>query len=369
MEEIFLPAMGMAMESATLVEWHKREGEEVAAGEEVAVVESDKSAVGLNAPIGGRLGRHLYEIGDEVPAGATVARVLTGAETEPSDGEAALAAVAPPTAAQVAAAEETPAPTPPPGRSPHRLSPRERAGRHQVATAAAAPADPAPISPAPAMRLEHGAPATVSPDRVARRRAAIAENVTRSWREVPHFEVSRELDVDGLPTAVTRLRRQEPDVTLTDFLLAAVVRALRQQGRTPDVGLAVATKAGVAVTVLRSLEPTPAEITPVRRPAVEQARALRAERDPGPAPFLTLSNLGALGVSWFTGIIPIGQQALLTTGSVLERPVVRSGQVVAGATMNAVLTSDHRLLDGIDAAHMLRAFDRELRDVLAEVNE
>jgi pyruvate dehydrogenase E2 component (dihydrolipoamide acetyltransferase) len=364
-EEIFLPAMGMAMESATLVEWLRQEGEPVTAGEEVAVVESDKSTVGLTAPASGHLGRHLFAVGEAVPAGATVARVLVGGEHE--EGTTDGARVPEPEPAAVPAAERweargsaTAAADPAAagaagGRPPNRLSPRERYRR------------------ASAARARRAAPGRTAappvPTREERRRSVISASVSESWREIPHFGVSRVIAADAPPEALRRLRRRQPDLTVTDLFLAAVVRVLGASGRPPDVGLAVATRAGVALTVLRELESTPEAITESRERAVAEARALRGAVPDGPAPFVTLSNIGALGVSWFTGIVPIGQQALLTTGSVLEQPVVRSGKVVVGATFNAVLNADHRNLDGIDAARLLRDFDRGLQDVLEEVEE
>ncbi len=360
MEEIFLPAMGMAMESATLVEWLRQEGEPVTAGEEVAVVESDKSTVGLTAPASGHLGRHLFAVGDAVPAGATVARVLVGEEREEGSADESPVPAAAPTdhwsdAGGGPAAAANPGAAGAAGaRPPNRLSPRERYRRASAARARHAGA---------------GRPAaTPVPTREERRRSVISTSVGESWREIPHFGVSRVIGADALPEALRRLRRRQPDLTVTDFLLAAVLRVLSASGRPSDVGLAVATRAGVALTVLRGLESTPEAITEPRERAVAEARALRGAPD-GAAPFLTLSNIGALGVSWFTGIIPIGQQALLTTGSVLEQPVVRSGKVVVGASFNAVLNADHRSLDGIDAARLLRDFDRGLQDVLQEVEE
>ncbi len=356
MEEIFLPAMGMAMESATLVEWLKQEGEPVTAGEEVALVEGDKSTVGLTAPAGGRLGRHLFAIGDSVPAGATVARVLVGDEREDAAGAADRvlepAAATAESAARVATPDKARAPAG--GRPPHRLSPRERFRRAPAARTPQVPRRPT---------------ARPAPTREERRRTVIAARVSESWREIPHFGVSRVISADPLPEALRRLRDRRPDLTVTDFLLAAVVRVLRASGQAPDVGLAVATRAGVALTVLRGLEDTPEAIADPRGRAVDEARELRGEADSGAPPFLTLSNIGALGVSWFTGIIPFGQQALLTTGSVLEQPAVRSGKVVVGASFNAVLNADHRTLDGIDAARLLRDFDRGLQDVLQDVEE
>jgi pyruvate dehydrogenase E2 component (dihydrolipoamide acetyltransferase) len=68
---------------------------------------------------------------------------------------------------------------------------------------------------------------------------------------------------------------------------------------------------------------------------------------------MTLSNLGTHGAGWFTGIIPFGQQGLLTVGTLTQRPVVRDGRLAVGWQLSAVLNVDHRVWDGADAADLL----------------
>ena len=75
-------------------------------------------------------------------------------------------------------------------------------------------------------------------------------------------------------------------------------------------------------------------------------------------PLVTLSNLGTHGVRWFTGIIPLGQRGLLTTGSLEQRCVVRKGRLGVGWELSAVLNVDHRVWDGADAAVLLRPWPR-----------
>ena len=77
-------------------------------------------------------------------------------------------------------------------------------------------------------------------------------------------------------------------------------------------------------------------------------------------PRITLSNLGTHGVRWFTGIIPVGQQGLLTVGALEQRPVVRSGRLAVGWEFSAILNVDHRIWDGADAADLLAAFAHDV---------
>jgi len=75
-EEIFVPAVGMALEEATLVEWLKQPGDVVGAGDAVAVVDTDKSTIEIEAETNGVLGPHLYEVGAAVPVGSPITHVL-----------------------------------------------------------------------------------------------------------------------------------------------------------------------------------------------------------------------------------------------------------------------------------------------------
>ena len=90
MEDIFIPALGMAMEEASLVEWLKDPGDPIAAGDQVAIIETDKAMLELTAATNGVLGAHRFAEGDQVPAGRTVTVVLGPGESE--DDSAAAAA-------------------------------------------------------------------------------------------------------------------------------------------------------------------------------------------------------------------------------------------------------------------------------------
>ena len=96
MEEIFVPALGMAMEQAILVEWLKQPGDPVEAGEDIALIETDKSTVELTATTSGHLGAHRFEAGANVPVGSTITEVLAAGEgaTASADPASPLGALA-----------------------------------------------------------------------------------------------------------------------------------------------------------------------------------------------------------------------------------------------------------------------------------
>ena len=89
-------------------------------------------------------------------------------------------------------------------------------------------------------------------------------------------------------------------------------------------------------------------------------RGRRSLRSRPITPLVTLSNLGTHGVEWFTGIIPLGQRGLLTTGTLAQRPVVKDGRLSVAWRLTAILNVDHRVWDGLDAAELLSDFDNQI---------
>jgi pyruvate dehydrogenase E2 component (dihydrolipoamide acetyltransferase) len=386
MEEIFVPASGMAMEDVLFTEWLKQPGDEVAPGEPVAVVETDKSTVELSGTTAGRLSRHLVEAGARVPGGTTVAYLLVADETEPGAGadDGASSATAS-VEDKTGAAQPEPKPagraSDGPGRSAdgrHRMSPRQRrAMAETTATGGRRPAGligngaggnrPTSTGPASTGPTSTGptrtGPALIGP--VPDERKATAALVTESWRTVPHFSVGRDLRVDGLLEAVSAGKAAGSSLTVTDFLLSALAQALESLGEVADLGLAVATEWGVLIPVLPSVAGLSLpEIAARRQAAVTRARNRRlASADSAPV-FATLSNLGPGGVTWFTGVIPVNQVALVTIGEVSLRPAVEGRGLVVAPMLTAVVTADHRRYDGADSARLLGAFSAKLRTVI-----
>lgn len=364
MEEIFVPASGMAMEEALLAEWLKNPGDRVAPGEAIAVVETDKASVELSAKGAGVLGRHLYTAGSTVSGGATVVYVLADGEVEPAtnrvgptDDLGAAVAEAAVDAVRVGAGDDPSGAASGDRRS---ISPRQRRAARLAAAGAPPPfsgftsQEPAPPEVAVSPRA---APARAATGDDSGFRQAIAAQVAESWRTIPHFAVGREVSARGLTSTLAVARRYNRNVTVTDFLLAAFGQALDRVGKSADVGLAVATEWGVVIPVVRECGATAFdELSARRAAAVERARGRRLTADDSLTPYASLSNLGTMGVDWFTGVVPLGQKALLAIGRIAERPAVEGRGIVVRPQFSATLTADHRELDGADSARLLGAF-------------
>ncbi|MEV4624248.1 2-oxo acid dehydrogenase subunit E2 [Asanoa sp. NPDC049573] len=407
-----MPALGMAMEEAILNEWVKAPGEAVAAGDVVAVVETDKSTYDLVASTAGVLGDRRYEEGAVVPVGTTVTVILAPGESsataaDPGDpassagepatprGEAVNAAAEPanqseeraipvgqpdlaPGATEAATGTDTDA-TPAP-RTPHRLSPRRRRlaalealrlhGMSEALdapavapTALSAPAQspvrPEPVSPVPASAPP--APAAARPPvrsaSMPRARAAIASAVSQSWATIPHFAVSRLIPADALRMAVAQATVPPARVTVTDALLRALALAVEDFDTPAPIGLSVATDRGVVNVSLAGLADVGLRrIARLRRDAVARARQGRLTVADSESAPVTLSNLGTHGVHWFTGIVPLGQGMLLTVGAIHDTLARDGDRIVDRPSFWATLNLDHREYDGADGARLLEAF-------------
>lgn len=356
MEEIFIPATGMAMEDAELVEWLKQPGEDIAADEPVALIETDKATTEVVATSGGVLSEHLHPVGARVAAGQAIAYVLAPGETSPlADGPAA-SEVANSAASQTEAAAPSPAAAT--ARTPHTESPRQRRLHREAETA------PVPV-PVPDDRTAVVADRPAS-DRSERARERIARAVGESWTTIPHFAVSREIDVTDLLARLPDRRRSAPLVSMTDLLLRALARSwsIFRAEADPSIGISVATDRGVInVTVPGAATTELVELAARRRTAVDRGRRGQLTASDLMTSSVTFSNLGTHGVDWFTGIIPIEQLALVTAGRARRAVVVKDDGFCIRDVMWVTVNLDHRYLDGADGAKLLEMFVAECREL------
>lgn len=200
----------------------------------------------------------------------------------------------------------------------------------------------------------------MSSARTDRFRRLIADRVTESWKTIPHFSVTREIDATPLLRSYRELRLTAPQITLTDLMVYALARSVPPaDGAYFDIGLAVASDFGVMMPSLKGASRLAlGDVMTARAEAVVRGRSGRLSTDDIAAmPRASLSNLGALGVDQFTGIVPLNQSSILTVGRVRERPAVEGGHVVVRPGFFASLNVDHRVLDGAEAARVLVAFD------------
>lgn len=355
MPEIVIQAVGVGMEEALLVRWLKQSGETIAVDDIIAEIDTDKATMDVVSPYAGTLGPHLAAEGEVVPVGTPIVEVLDGNEgvaTVPGQAGPAATSEALGTPAEAASALLGEGSE---GSQRHGLSPRARRLAAEARAEAGAPAQDAGTAPV------SGRAAPAAQSDAGRFRELIANKVSESWREIPHFTVSREVNAHALKARLQELRGQglEPRPTLTDLMLVALAHAVDGDGEPVDLGLAVATGHGVVIPVVRDvLAKSPAELASARQSAIDRARAGKLNAaDLSATPASTLSNLGSFGIDRFTGIVAVGQTSLLTVGRVQPRVVAdESGEISVQMMFDATLNADHRAIDGAEAARLLVAF-------------
>jgi len=386
--EVKLPRLGQGMESGTIVRWLKSEGEQVAKGEPLYELDTDKVTQEVEAEASGVLLKIAVPEG-EVEVGRTIAFI--GAEGEPVAVEA-------PAPAPAAPKEEEPVET---ARAPEREQQSVTNGRVKASPLArrlarergidlasvrgtgpegrivAEDVERAEVQPvrAPVAAAPSG---EVASEPLSNVRKTIARRLTEAWT-VPAFTLTVSADMTRANELVARRRELEPDVrvTVTDLLTRVCAQALvRHPGmnvqytddallRFPNanVGIAVAAPQGLVVPVVHNAEQlTLSQIAHVRGDLVSRARdaKLRAEDIEGGT--FTISNLGMFDVDQFVAVLNPPQASILAVGAAREQVVPRDGELFVVPLMTMTLTCDHRAVDGATGAEFLKTIKTFLED-------
>ena len=401
---VVMPALEMAQETGKVISWRKREGEQVAKGEPLLEVETDKAVVEVESPGDGILSSVSAREGAVVPVGQTIAWLLAPGEAPPiataptQTGRRTDSASAGGGAAS--AAVTTPAPPVP---TELRISPKARrlAREHGVdvtrlrgsgpggeilaedilqATKGAGAA--AATSPAVMPAAEKPQPTAGQIESLGTVGRLMAARTAQSWTTVPHFFVTRDVDAGGLLEAHARLsveveRAQGVKATLTDLLVALVARVLAKHPRMNaswaaegirhnseiNVAIAVAVEEGVVAPVLHKANLSKiAEIAMRRRELAERAKSSRLQPADITGGTFTISNLGMYNVDAFTAIIVPPQAAILAVGRATDRVIAVDGKPAVRPMMTLTLSTDHRVADGARAA----LFMNDLVDTIRE---
>ena len=405
--EVKVPRLGQGMESGTVVKWLKQEGEQVAKGEPLYELDTDKVTQEVESDFSGVLLKIAVPEG-EVPVGTTIAVIGEEGEevsVEAPSGNGAAGTEKPAEApkrepereeGREAAAEEAaraePEPEPAPtGDSGGRIkaSPlarriaRERGielsslrGTGPEGRIVAEDVERTEVQPAPA-----AAPA--APDEVERReltsiRRTIARRLTEAW-QVPVFQLQASADMSRVNALVVRLRERDPDVrvTVTDVLTKVCASALMRHREvnaqyteeaillfpTANVGIAVAAPQGLVVPVIRSAERLSlAQIAAARADVVGRARESKLRQDDLTDGTFTISNLGMYRVESFTAVLNPPQAAIVAVGATEDRVVAVDGELAVRPTATLTATFDHRAVDGAPAAEFLQSVKELLEE-------
>ncbi len=200
-------------------------------------------------------------------------------------------------------------------------------------------------------------------------RKTIAKRLGESKFTAPHYYLTIEVDMETAMTARKQMN-EIPDikVSFNDMVIKASAMAIRKHPQvnsqwTGDVtkiakhihmGVAVAVEEGLVVPVLRFADHmSMTQIGGNVKDLAEKARNKKLQPDEMEGSTFTVSNLGMFGITEFTSIINQPNSAILSVGAIVEKPVVRNGQIVVGHTMKVTLACDHRTVDGATGAAFL----------------
>jgi pyruvate dehydrogenase E2 component (dihydrolipoamide acetyltransferase) len=407
MREFKMPALGADMEAGLLVEWLVEPGDKVASGDIVCVVETQKGAIDVEIFEDGVIEELVVQPGEEVPVGATLARLDGKAAKEEGAAQAPKPLSLPkwpppplPSKAGRPAPRHPPVATAPPpagGRAMVSPAARRRADElgldpatltgtgidgsvtlADVEAAARAPLEkrPAATPPRPAAEAK---PARKGFD-PGEMRKAIAAAMQRSKREIPHYYLGQTIDfaaaADWLAAANASKpppERLMPAVLLLKATALALAEVPALNGHYEDgafrpgdgihVGWIVALRGGglVAPAIRDADKLGLPELMTALRDLVQRARTGGLRASELGSGTITVTSLGERGADSVIGVIYPPQVAIVGFGRIATRPWVVDGAVTARPLVETTLAADHRVCDGHLGGLLLAAIDRFLQ--------
>jgi pyruvate dehydrogenase E2 component (dihydrolipoamide acetyltransferase) len=407
-EVITMPRLSDTMEEGTVASWLKKVGDTVEEGDILAEIETDKATMEFESFYSGTL---LY-IGiqeggsapvDDVlaiigPAGTDVSGLLSG----PPPSQAAPPAPAAPAGEAASSTPEAPAAAPAPeagGGDRIFVSPLARkiaaekgidlsqvtgsgdSGRivkRDVENFVPAPRPAAPeqtpvAAQAPSGPVTPYVPAgeeAVEEVKNSQMRKVIARRLSESKFSAPHYYLTIEVDMEqAMASRVSINNLPDTKVSFNDMVVKACAMALRKHPQVNTswsaeamkynkhihIGVAVAVDDGLVVPVLKFADQM--SLTQIGAAVKDLAGRARIKKI-APAEMegstFTVSNLGMFGILEFTSIINQPNSAILSVGAIVEKPVVRNGEIKVGHTMKVTLACDHRTVDGATGSQFLQ---------------
>ncbi|XP_006661212.2 dihydrolipoyllysine-residue acetyltransferase component 4 of pyruvate dehydrogenase complex, chloroplastic-like [Oryza brachyantha] len=424
--EIFMPALSSTMTEGRIVSWTAAEGDRVAKGDPVVVVESDKADMDVETFYDGIVAVVLVPAGESAPVGAPIA-LLAESEEEVAVAQARAQALPkapgqeppPPPPHKAAPPPPPPAPakgiatphakklakehrvdiskvvgtgphgrvtgpdveaaagikpkpkgpkvTPPPPPHPHPPPPPPpRAAAHPAPPMPAAPRHPAVLPPVPG--------ATVEP--FTAMQAAVSRSMVESL-SVPTFRVGYSICTDKLDALCEKVKSK--GVTKTLLLVKAAAMALTQHpvvnascrdgksfsyNSSINIAVAVAIEGGLLTPVLEDVDKLDVYLLAQKwRGLLKKARMKQLQPNEYSSGTFALSNLGMFGVDRFDAILPPGQGAIMAVGG--SKPTVVANKDGFFSIKNEMLvnvTADHRIIYGADLAAFLQTFAKIVED-------
>ncbi|MFD2673446.1 dihydrolipoamide acetyltransferase family protein [Marinicrinis sediminis] len=414
------PELGEGLTEGEIVKWNIKAGDKIEEDDIIMEVQNDKAVVEVPAPVTGTVKEVKVEEGTVCTVGDIVALFEVEGEVE-GGGEAAAepeAASAAPEKAKEEEKKEEPAAAPAAAGNAADIDPREvlatpsvrklardkgvdirqvqgtgKSGKITREDVLSFANGDAPAATEEKQEAASGkapsAPAVPQGDRPEERvalkgiRKAIAGAMTKSVYTAPHVTIMDEVDV----TKLVELRKKAKPVaeqkgvkiTYLPFIVKALVAAVREYPalnasiddekseivykKYYNIGIATDTDNGLIVPVIEHADRRNIwNIADSIRDLATRGREGKLAPNEMRGSTISITNIGSAGGMFFTPVINHPEVAILGTGRISEKPVVKDGEIVIGQVMNLSLSFDHRLIDGATAQYAMNYIKKLLED-------
>jgi pyruvate dehydrogenase E2 component (dihydrolipoamide acetyltransferase) len=223
------------------------------------------------------------------------------------------------------------------------------------------------------------APGTYEEVALTPMRKVIAQRLQQAKSYIPHIYVRQEIDALPLSEAREQMKQGNLKVTINDFVIRACALALREHPnansgfnsatqsiilfKTVDISVAVTVEGGLITPIIRHADyKNLGEISVEIRELAGRAKTGKLQPSEYKGGSFTISNMGMFGVTDFCAIINPPQSCILAVGGIEETARVKNGQIVVGKKMSLVLSADHRVVDGAEAAKFIKSVQKYLEN-------
>jgi len=405
-EVITMPRLSDTMTEGKVAKWHKNVGDTVKEGDLLAEIETDKAVQDFESEFNGVLLKQGVEEGGAAPVDSVLA-IIGSAGTD-------ISAVGAPKAAAQSA--EKPAEQKAEVKTEEKVAPAANSsssdrvaisplakkmaqdkgvdinsvqgsgenGRivkkdienYQPAAKPAASAPAASAAPV-AVNFVQGEDTETQNSQV---RNIIAKRLSESKFSAPHYYLMVEINMDKAIEARKEINSlPDTKISFNDMIIKATAIALRKHPQVNsswagdkiihrgniNIGVAVAIPDGLVVPVLKNTDQmTYTQISASVKDMASRAKSKGLKANEMEGSTFSISNLGMFGIETFTSIINQPNSAILSVGAIIEKPIVKDGQIVVGNTMKLSLACDHRVVDGATGAQFLQTLRTYLESPL-----
>ncbi|WP_449387321.1 2-oxo acid dehydrogenase subunit E2 [Chryseobacterium lineare] len=407
-EVITMPRLSDTMTEGKVAKWHKNVGDTVKEGDLLAEIETDKAVQDFESEFNGVLLKQGVEEGGAAPVDSVLA--IIGPEGTDVSGVGAPKAAS--------SSEEKPAEQKPEAKSEEKAAPvanssssdrvaisplakkmaqdkgvdinsiqgsgengrivkKDIENYQPSAKPAASASSASPAAAQVALSFVQGEDTETPNSQV---RNVIAKRLSESKFSAPHYYLMVEINMDKAIEARKEINSlPDTKISFNDMIIKATAVALRKHPQVNsswagdkiihrgniNVGVAVAIPDGLVVPVLKNTDQMNyTQISAAVKDMAARAKnkGLKANEMEGST--FSISNLGMFGIETFTSIINQPNSAILSVGAIIEKPVVKNGQIVVGNIMKLSLACDHRVVDGATGAEFLQTLKTYLENPL-----